>query len=209
MLAKSLSFLARADAAGIVLGARVPITSLTSRADSLLTRLASCAGGHGRTRHGARPRPLPSCGRRSRSDANIRPVLTGQRALIVGVANDQSIAYGCCDGVSDRPGAGARDPTWLNDRARRTWRAARAGSRRRDHGTARRLRVPGQVEAIIRPYPGPIGASWTSWFTSIAFAPREDLHGGLSGFAPPRASPKRWMFHAHSFIRMAKLAPRR
>ncbi len=42
MLAKSLSFLAGADAAGIVLGARVPII-LTSRADSIVTRLASCA----------------------------------------------------------------------------------------------------------------------------------------------------------------------
>jgi len=42
MLAKSLSFLAGADAAGIVLGARVPII-LTSRADTVTTRLASCA----------------------------------------------------------------------------------------------------------------------------------------------------------------------
>ncbi|MCI3952878.1 MAG: phosphate acetyltransferase, partial [Burkholderiales bacterium] len=42
MLAKSLTFLADADAAGIVLGARVPII-LTSRADSNITRLASCA----------------------------------------------------------------------------------------------------------------------------------------------------------------------
>jgi phosphate acetyltransferase len=42
MLAKSLSFLSGADAAGLVLGARVPII-LTSRADALLTRLASCA----------------------------------------------------------------------------------------------------------------------------------------------------------------------
>jgi phosphate acetyltransferase len=42
MLAKSLTFLADADAAGIVLGARVPII-LTSRADSVMTRLASCA----------------------------------------------------------------------------------------------------------------------------------------------------------------------
>jgi phosphate acetyltransferase len=42
MLAKSLSFLAGADCAGIVLGARVPII-LTSRADSLVTRCASCA----------------------------------------------------------------------------------------------------------------------------------------------------------------------
>jgi phosphate acetyltransferase len=46
MLAKSLSFLAGADAAGIVLGARVPV-SLTSHADSLLTRLASRARGDG------------------------------------------------------------------------------------------------------------------------------------------------------------------
>jgi phosphate acetyltransferase len=42
MLAKSLTFMAGADAAGIVLGARVPII-LTSRADSLMARLASCA----------------------------------------------------------------------------------------------------------------------------------------------------------------------
>ncbi|WP_244825620.1 phosphate acetyltransferase [Caballeronia sp. TF1N1] len=42
LLAKSLSFLAGADAAGIVLGAKVPII-LTSRADSIMTRLASCA----------------------------------------------------------------------------------------------------------------------------------------------------------------------
>ena len=42
MLAKSLSFLAGADSAGIVLGARVPII-LTSRADTLMARLASCA----------------------------------------------------------------------------------------------------------------------------------------------------------------------
>jgi phosphate acetyltransferase len=42
MLAKSLSFLAGADSAGIVLGAKVPII-LTSRADSVVARLASCA----------------------------------------------------------------------------------------------------------------------------------------------------------------------
>jgi phosphotransacetylase len=42
MLAKQLSFLAGADAAGVVVGARVPII-LTSRADSERTRIASCA----------------------------------------------------------------------------------------------------------------------------------------------------------------------
>jgi phosphate acetyltransferase len=42
MLAKQLSFLAKADSAGMVLGARVPII-LTSRADSVRSRIASCA----------------------------------------------------------------------------------------------------------------------------------------------------------------------
>ncbi|MCG2637747.1 phosphate acetyltransferase [Bradyrhizobium sp. CCBAU 11434] len=42
MLAKNLTFLAKADAAGIALGARVPIV-LTSRADTVRARLASCA----------------------------------------------------------------------------------------------------------------------------------------------------------------------
>jgi phosphate acetyltransferase len=42
MLAKSLTFMANASAAGIVLGARVPLI-LTSRADSVAARLASCA----------------------------------------------------------------------------------------------------------------------------------------------------------------------
>jgi phosphotransacetylase len=42
ILAKQLSFLANADSAGVVLGARVPII-LTSRADSVRARIASCA----------------------------------------------------------------------------------------------------------------------------------------------------------------------
>ena len=42
MLAKQLSFLANADSAGLVLGARVPIV-LTSRSDSVRSRIASCA----------------------------------------------------------------------------------------------------------------------------------------------------------------------
>jgi phosphate acetyltransferase len=42
MLAKNLTFMAHADAAGIVVGARVPII-LTSRADSVRSRMASCA----------------------------------------------------------------------------------------------------------------------------------------------------------------------
>ncbi len=44
MMAKMLSFLAKADSAGLVLGARVPVI-LTSRADSVRSRIASCAVG--------------------------------------------------------------------------------------------------------------------------------------------------------------------
>jgi phosphate acetyltransferase len=44
MLAKNLAYFAKADGAGIVLGARVPVV-LTSRADSPRARMASCAVG--------------------------------------------------------------------------------------------------------------------------------------------------------------------
>lgn len=57
MLAKNLTFLAGADAAGIVLGARVPIV-LTSRADSQRTRLASCAVAALYARHLIEKRPV-------------------------------------------------------------------------------------------------------------------------------------------------------
>lgn len=56
ILAKQLSFLANADSAGLVLGARVPII-LTSRADSVRSRTASCAvavlAAHARRKRGA------------------------------------------------------------------------------------------------------------------------------------------------------------
>ena len=42
MLAKNLAYFAKADSAGVVLGARVPVV-LTSRADSPRARMASCA----------------------------------------------------------------------------------------------------------------------------------------------------------------------
>src|SRR5262245_66309639 len=49
-------------------------------------------------------------------DTTIRPVLTGHKALVVGGANDQSIAYGCAKAFRE---AGAElAVTWLNDKAR-------------------------------------------------------------------------------------------
>jgi phosphate acetyltransferase len=58
MLAKNLTFLANAEAAGIVLGARVPII-LTSRADSPRSRLASCAVAAIYTHHLAQQQAKP------------------------------------------------------------------------------------------------------------------------------------------------------
>jgi phosphate acetyltransferase len=59
MLAKNLSFLARADSAGVVLGARVPII-LTSRADSVRARMASCAAASLYVEARRRKAPLPA-----------------------------------------------------------------------------------------------------------------------------------------------------
>src|SRR6201997_5149244 len=135
------------------------------------------------------------------SDTNIRPVLAGKRALVIGVANDQSIAYGCAKAFHT-VGADVAI-TWLNERARphveplaRELDAPITG--------ALDVSVPGQLEALFER----IRAEWGRLdilVHSIAFAPREDLQGGLlncsaEGFA------KAMDISCHSFIRMAKLA---
>jgi len=198
MLAKSLSFLAGADAAGIVLGARVPII-LTSRADSQLTRLASCGSRYWWPPHGAPMPPRPS----PEDDMNetLRPVLTGRKALVVGIANDQSIAYGCAKAF--RTVGADLAVTWLNDKARphveplaRALEAAITAPLD--------VAVAGQLEAVF----DEIGRRWGKLdilVHSIAFAPLEDLRGGLldcsaEGFA------KAMDISCHSFIRMARLA---
>lgn len=135
------------------------------------------------------------------SEDHIRPVLTGHKALVVGVANDQSIAYGCAKAFHT---VGAELAiTWLNERARphveplaKELRAGITG--------ALDVSVPGQLEAIIER----IAREWGALdilVHSIAFAPKDDLQGGLlncsaEGFA------KAMDVSCHSFIRMAKLA---
>jgi phosphate acetyltransferase len=59
MLAKNLALLARADSAGIVLGARVPIV-LTSRADTVRSRMASCAAASIYANARRRTAPVPA-----------------------------------------------------------------------------------------------------------------------------------------------------
>jgi enoyl-[acyl-carrier protein] reductase I len=129
------------------------------------------------------------------------PLLEGKRGLIVGIANDQSIAYGCAKAFRD---AGAElAVTWLNDKARphveplaRALEAPITG--------ALDVAVPGQLEAVF----DQIRQRWGRLdilVHSIAFAPLDDLRGGLldcsaEGFA------KAMDISCHSFVRMARLA---
>ena len=70
MLAKQLTFLANADSAGLVLGARVPII-LTSRADSVRARIASCAVAMLAAHARRRPWPSPLVGTQSQSEREV------------------------------------------------------------------------------------------------------------------------------------------
>jgi len=135
------------------------------------------------------------------SEAHIRPVLAGHKALVVGVANDQSIAYGCAKAF--RTVGAELAMTWLNERAR-AYVEPLAQELRAGITGALDVSVPGQLEALFER----ISREWGALdilVHSIAFAPREDLQGGLlncsaEGFA------KAMDASCHSFIRMAKLA---
>ena len=135
------------------------------------------------------------------SEAHIRPVLAGHKALVVGVANDQSIAYGCAKAF--RTVGAELAITWLNERAR-PYVEPLAQELRAGITGALDVSVPGQLEALFER----ISREWGALdilVHSIAFAPKEDLQGGLlncsaEGFA------KAMDVSCHSFIRMAKLA---
>ena len=90
MLAKQLTFLAGAEAAGVVLGARVPII-LTSRADSAPTRLASCAlGGAGGTeRRGGQHEGIDPHPERGLIQPEIRRIRRRRRAEGHGARRDR------------------------------------------------------------------------------------------------------------------------
>ena len=131
----------------------------------------------------------------------LRPVLTGSKALVVGIANDQSIAYGCAKAF--RTVGADLAVTWLNDKARPHVEPL---ARELEAAITAPLdvAVPGQLEAVF----DEIGRRWGKLdilVHSIAFAPLADLRGGLldcsaEGFA------KAMDVSCHSFIRMARLA---
>ena len=131
----------------------------------------------------------------------LRPVLSGRKALVVGIANDQSIAYGCAKAFRS---AGAELAiTWLNDKAKPHVEPL---ARELDAPLFLPLDVsaPGALETVFEAVERQWGAL-DILVHSIAFAPKEDLQGGLldcsaSGFA------KAMDVSCHSFVRMARLA---
>jgi enoyl-[acyl-carrier protein] reductase I len=132
---------------------------------------------------------------------SIRPILTGHKALVVGIANEHSIAYGCAKAF--RAAGADLALTWLNEKAR-PYVEPLAEELGAAITAPLDVSVPGQLEAVF----DLVRARWGKLHIlvhSIAFAPKEDLQGGLlncsaEGFA------KAMDVSCHSFVRMARLA---
>jgi len=129
------------------------------------------------------------------------PVLKAQKALVIGIANEHSIAWGCASAFRQL-GADVA-VTYLNDKAKGYVAplAAQLGS---PLLLPLDVSKPGELEAVFER----VKKEWGRLdilVHSIAWAPKDDLAGGLldcsaDGFA--RAMD----ISCHSFIRMAKLA---
>jgi enoyl-[acyl-carrier protein] reductase I len=130
-----------------------------------------------------------------------RPVLQGKKALVVGIANEYSIAWGCAKAFREL-GADVA-VTYLNEKAKSYVEPL---AQQIDSPIVMPLdvSVPGQMEAVFER----IGRDWGRLdiaVHSIAWAPKDDLQGGLlnctaEGFA------KAMDISCHSFVRMARLA---
>ena len=128
-------------------------------------------------------------------------VLKGKKALVAGIANEHSIAYGCAKAF--RQWGADLAITYLNEKAK-----AFVGPLAEELGAQVFMPLdvskPGEMEALFER----IGKEWGRLDVlvhSMAFAPKEDLQGGLldcsaEGFA------KAMDISCHSFIRMARLA---
>lgn len=134
-------------------------------------------------------------------DSRVGDMLKGLKGLVVGIANADSIAFGC---AAKLRGFGAElAVTYLNEKAEKYVRPLAE-----DIGASLILpldvQVPGQLEAVM----ARIRAEWGRLdfvVHSIAFAPRDDLHGRVvdcsaEGFA------QAMHVSCYSFIEMARLA---
>ncbi|AOZ70886.1 enoyl-[acyl-carrier-protein] reductase [Rhodobacter xanthinilyticus] len=127
--------------------------------------------------------------------------LKGQKVLVVGIANDHSIAYGCAQAFREQ-GADLA-VTWLNAKAEPHVRPL-AEALGAEIMMPLDVTVPGELEAVF----AEIEARWGKVDTilhSIAFAPRTDLHGRVIDSSSEGFS-KAMDVSVHSFLRMIKLA---
>jgi enoyl-[acyl-carrier protein] reductase I len=130
-----------------------------------------------------------------------RPVLLGQRALVVGIANEHSIAHGCARAFRELGAELAI--TYLDERAKSHVKPL-ADALRAAIVMPLDVSVPGQLEAVFEA----VARQWGRLdilVHSIAFAPKQDLQGGLldcsaEGFRTAMD------VSCHSFVRMARLA---
>jgi len=134
-------------------------------------------------------------------DSRVGEMLKGKKGLVIGVANADSIAFGCAAKL--RAFGADIALTYLNDKARKFVEPL---ARQIDAGLLLPLDVtqPGQMQAAFER----IRADWGRLdfaIHSIAFAPREDLHGRVvdcsqAGFL------QAMQVSCHSFLEMARLA---
>lgn len=127
--------------------------------------------------------------------------LAGKRGLVVGIANEHSIAAGCAEAFAQ---CGARlAATYLNAKAEQ-YVVPVAECLGVEWTAPCDVRVPGELEALFEK----VRTKWGGLdflLHSIAFAPRDDLHGRVvdssaEGFAIAMD------VSCHSFLRMARLA---
>ena len=127
--------------------------------------------------------------------------LAGKRGLVIGIANDHSIATGCADVFA---AAGARLAiTYVNEKGDPYVRPV-ADALGAELLMPCDVRVPGQLEAVFEH----VRQRWGGLdflLHSIAFAPKEDLHGRVTDCSAPGFAMAMDV-SCHSFIRMARLA---
>jgi enoyl-[acyl-carrier protein] reductase I len=130
-----------------------------------------------------------------------RPALKGKRALVVGIANEHSIAYGCARAFREL-GADVA-VTYLNDKAR-SYVEPLAKELEANIFMPLDVSKAGELEAVFEG----IEKEWGHLdilVHSIAFAPKEDLQSGLLNCSANGFSIAMDV-SCHSFIRMARLA---
>jgi enoyl-[acyl-carrier protein] reductase I len=130
-----------------------------------------------------------------------RPVLSGTKALVVGVANDQSIAYGCAKAFRELGAELAI--TYLNEKSKKFVEPL-AQQLEAPIFSLLDVSQPGQLEKVFEE----IQQKWGKLdilVHSIAWAPKEDLQGGLLNCSA-EGFKLAMDISCHSFVRMARLA---